>query len=214
MNSTQPPAAPEDPQPRYEPPVSPQVAPPVYAPPVYAPPVYAPPQYMPPYASTYPTAYASATPGPGEPFDGAHYAADRSRPLYSANPGQAFGRFFKNYAVFSGRASRSEYWWIVLLFWGTWFLSGTAFGIVESASYRASIDNYELLRIVGMLLGMTVTIIFIGVFIPLLAITWRRLHDANLPGPLALIAFVPFFGSIALTVLLALPPKPEGRRFM
>ena len=37
-----------------------------------------------------------------------------SRPLYGANFGQAVGRFFRKYATFTGRASRSEFWWVRL----------------------------------------------------------------------------------------------------
>ena len=36
-------------------------------------------------------------------------------PLRGATFGQAFTRFFKKYAIFHGRASRSEFWW--------WFLA-------------------------------------------------------------------------------------------
>lgn len=39
----------------------------------------------------------------------------RHQPLYGANPGNAFARYFSKYAVFTGRASRSEYWW--MQFW-------------------------------------------------------------------------------------------------
>ena len=38
-----------------------------------------------------------------------------SQPLYGASIGQAITRFFKKYATFSGRASRSEYWWVYLM---------------------------------------------------------------------------------------------------
>lgn len=37
------------------------------------------------------------------------------QPLYGATIGQAFVRFWKKYVVFSGRASRSEFWWAVLI---------------------------------------------------------------------------------------------------
>ena len=36
-------------------------------------------------------------------------------PLYGATLQQAVQRFFKKYAIFSGRASRSEYWWWALV---------------------------------------------------------------------------------------------------
>lgn len=37
-------------------------------------------------------------------------------PLYTAGPAQAVGRFFKKYAVFHGRASRAEYWWVAMTY--------------------------------------------------------------------------------------------------
>ena len=41
-------------------------------------------------------------------------------PLRGASFGQAFSRFFKKYATFHGRASRSEFWW--------WFLANAIIG--------------------------------------------------------------------------------------
>ena len=38
-------------------------------------------------------------------------------PLRGATFGQAFARFFKKYAIFHGRASRSEFWWWFLAHW-------------------------------------------------------------------------------------------------
>jgi hypothetical protein len=40
---------------------------------------------------------------------------DLDRPLYGATMGQAFARFWKKFAVFTGRASRSELWWMALI---------------------------------------------------------------------------------------------------
>lgn len=56
-------------------------------------------------------------------------------------------------------------------------------------------------------------VVGLGIVIPSWAIAWRRLHDANLAGPLALLSFVPIVGGIITLVLTVLPPKPEGRRF-
>jgi hypothetical protein len=39
-----------------------------------------------------------------------------SQPLYGASIVQAITRFFKKYATFSGRASRSEFWWAYLAY--------------------------------------------------------------------------------------------------
>lgn len=149
-------------------------------------------------------------PSPGEPFDGAAHPNDLSRPLYSANIGQAIARFFKNYAVFSGRASRSEYWWSTLALIGAWVVVGTISGIVEEMSY-SSAYGFGML---GSVMGLVIGIAYLGIIIPSLAIMWRRLHDANLAGLFFFLTFIPFFGQIALIVLLALPPKVEGRRFV
>lgn len=59
-------------------------------PPAYAAPVYTP-----------PTADAPA----GDP---------RVAPAHGVGPGQALKRFYSRYALFRGRASRSEYWWVQL----------------------------------------------------------------------------------------------------
>src|SRR6218665_2902761 len=47
-------------------------------------------------------------------------------PLYGATMRQAWTRFWKKYATFSGRASRSEFWfaylWISILVFGSYLL--------------------------------------------------------------------------------------------
>ncbi|SLM91075.1 hypothetical protein FM110_06080 [Brachybacterium nesterenkovii] len=50
----------------------------------------------------------------------------------------------------------------------------------------------------------------IVLLVSLLSLTWRRLHDAGLPGALALIGLVL---PIVPLVLCTLPPRPDGRRF-
>ena len=46
----------------------------------------------------------------------------------AGNLGEAIVRFFKKYAVFKGRASRSEFWW--------WFLTYTVVTFVLSLVFR------------------------------------------------------------------------------
>lgn len=147
-------------------------------------------------------------PGAGEPFDGAYSPEELNRPLFGASFGQAFIRFFKNYANFSGRASRSEFWWMVLIYAIAFIAIGIVAGVLESIAYGA-----RMYDAVGLVVGLAVFVVFLGSIIPWLAITWRRLHDANLPGPLYFIVFVPYLGSLVLLILNILPPKPEGRRF-
>ena len=59
-------------------------------------------------------------------------------------------------------------------------------------------------------LGGTVIIYMIiglALFLPGLALTVRRLRDAGFHWALIFVGFVPFVGSIALLVLLAMPTK-------
>lgn len=143
-------------------------------------------------------------------------AVPLSAPLYGATFGQAFKRFFLKYATFSGRASRSEYWW--------WILAESIIGIVGGFLIRTGMTT---VTVVGSRALATETHIsglgwlwiaifglwFIVTIIPSLALAWRRLHDAGLSGGFFFIGFVPFVGGIILLVLYLLPPKPEGARF-
>ncbi|MCB4208649.1 DUF805 domain-containing protein [Arthrobacter sp. UM1] len=63
----------------------------------------------------------------------------------------------------------------------------------------------------GVLLSGLLFIVMAGCLVPNLASGVRRLHDAGMSGWLWLLAVFPFFGSIALIILWALPSKPEGR---
>lgn len=71
------------------------------------------------------------------------------------------------YAEFSGRASRSEYWWFTLFT----FLVGFVFGFLDAAL------GFETEPLGP--LGATFTIL---VLLPGLAVSVRRLHDRNLSG--------------------------------
>ncbi|MGO3147024.1 MAG: DUF805 domain-containing protein [Leucobacter sp.] len=164
-----------------------------------------------PYA--YPPYQGLPAPGPGEPFDGAAHPADPSRPLYGASLPQAFTRFFKNYAVFSGRASSSEFWWVALIFGVGLSLLTIVTGALLDAMHLSASISYSFVDGVETLFALCALVIWVGLLIPSLAITWRRLHDADLAGPFFFLGCVPFFGGLVLLILLVLPPKVSGRRF-
>lgn len=157
--------------------------------------------------------------GPGAQIRGAASPEDLSLPLYGASFGQAIKRFFKNYVKFSGRASRSEFWFAYLF---------TALGTlipylllivgVVMTSVSASADPYgssgpsgASLALMG--IGGTLTGLFaLATVVPSIAISWRRLHDANYSGLLYLLTLTGI-GSIVLIVLFIMPSKPEGQRY-
>jgi uncharacterized membrane protein YhaH (DUF805 family) len=217
----QPPAAPQygAPQaPQYGAPQAPQYGAPQQAygqAPQYGAPQYATPQFQ--------AAPIGTVPGPGGYFDGASNPDDLTRPLYGASFGQAVRRFFKQYAKFSGRASRSEYWWVTLFiflveliplffyFIGLISLATTANNYDPYSGYSAGPSGFGLAMLfigVGLLL-----IVGLGLLVPSIAIAWRRLHDGNFAGPFYFLSFIPYVGGLVLLVFTLMPSKAEGRRF-
>ena len=116
----------------------------------------------------------------------------------------AIKNFFKGYVDFSGRSTRPDYWWIGLVN----IILAIPFYIV----YGSAIANPDSEAAI-MTLGLFIFIYFIfglALFLPQLALTVRRLRDAGFHWALIFVAFVPFVGSIALLVLLAMPTKEEA----
>ena len=60
--------------------------------------------------------------------------------------------------------------------------------------------------------GILMGIIALAVVVPQLAISWRRLHDANFSGLFYLLSLTGI-GGIVVLVLMIMPSKPEGQRF-
>ncbi|OAH50378.1 DUF805 domain-containing protein [Microbacterium oleivorans] len=144
--------------------------------------------------------------GPGQP--------PLEWPLYGASFAQAFVRYWKKYATFTGRASLSEFWWMRLAY----FLIAMVLVVIMigGALVGVSYDPVTGQSRPGPLIavGAILLVLFLlATIIPDAALTWRRLHDANLPGPLFFLAFIPSLGSLVLLVLTLLPTNPAGRRF-
>lgn len=97
--------------------------------------------------------------------------------------GRAIATCFRKYAVFSGRASRSEYWFFVLF----QLLLFIGLLIVDVLAFRGSM---ALLATLGWLI----------LLLPGFAVTVRRLHDIDMSGWWTLISFVPLIGAILMLV--------------
>ena len=111
---------------------------------------------------------------------------------------RAIGAVYANYATFSGRASRSEFWWF--------YLAG---GVVFLLLSRLS----DLDGGLGALFHIAQVIFTIGSTVPFLAVVSRRLHDTGHSGAYFFISFVPLVGPIVLAVWLASAPRADGARF-
>ena len=97
--------------------------------------------------------------------------------------GQAISTCYKKFFTFSGRATRSEYWWFQLFA----FLVGIGIfvlAIIAAAAMAPSDDSggFEALGgfIFVLIIGGLIALIALG--IPALAVTVRRLHDMGQPG--------------------------------
>lgn len=128
-------------------------------------------------------------------------------PLYGASPREAFVRFWTKYATFSGRASRSEFWWWTLI---SFVISAviSVFGIAlvggDMTAWNASFTKPD--DIVSYVFGL-------ATLIPTLALGTRRLHDTDRSGWLQLLLLIPLVGVIILIVWWASASIRDGERY-
>lgn len=135
-------------------------------------------------------------------------------PYYGAPFPASVRRFFKKYATFSGRASRSEYWWWTLVSVGVSIIVNIIIGAGASATPASSSLGSTPAPGPGAIVGYVLLVIWaLATIVPSLALTVRRLHDVNLSGWLVLLGLVPFLGALALLVFMILPSNPAGQRF-
>ena len=113
---------------------------------------------------------------------------------------QAYKNFFKGYADFTGRSTRSDFWWV-------WLMNSILFLPLYIFYFQmAWNDAGETDPILGVAIISIYMILGIVFFTPSLAVKVRRLRDAGLHWAFIFLYFVPM-GGIALLVLLAMPTK-------
>ncbi|MCD2511299.1 DUF805 domain-containing protein [Comamonas endophytica] len=91
---------------------------------------------------------------------------------------------FAKYADFSGRASRSEYWWFGL------FAMLVSFGL-------------------SLISGILWLLFALATVLPSIAVTTRRLHDTGRSGWWQLLYLVPVIGVVVMIVFLVQDSKGE-----
>ncbi len=102
-------------------------------------------------------------------------------------------KVLKDYAVFEGRATRSEYWYFVLI---------------------NTVITFILI-VIGNSMGNNLldTVYSLAVFIPTIAVTARRLHDIGKSGWWQLILFIPILGFIILLIFLIKDSMPFENKY-
>jgi uncharacterized membrane protein YhaH (DUF805 family) len=118
-------------------------------------------------------------------------------PYYGIGLVDAVKRGFKKYATFKGRASRSEYWWWTLFTFLAYLVLGLLTYAVGVATSRDGGRTPGALAIPLIILLM---VFFLGILLPTLALTVRRLHDTGYSGLLALLLLLPYLGSLIILI--------------
>jgi uncharacterized membrane protein YhaH (DUF805 family) len=97
---------------------------------------------------------------------------------------QAVRSVLSKYATFSGRARRAEYWWFYLFTIVVSFASSAV-----DAALNAAVNNE---------IGIVGAITSLGLLLPTLAVTARRLHDTGRTGWWMLLPVVPVLATIVV----------------
>lgn len=110
-------------------------------------------------------------------------------------------KVLNQYADFSGRARRTEYW-MYLLFNMIFLLIATILDNILGLKFYSE-SPY----------GFIYLIYSLAVFIPGLAVFVRRMHDIDKSGWWFFIAFIPIVGAIWLIVLCATEGTPGANQY-
>ena len=109
----------------------------------------------------------------------------------------AFKRKFSK----SGRSSRKEFWWLVLLF----FLSFSIFGAIVPAIDNSIIYG-EIISVI-----LTIPFLFYAIYtiILLIFVQIRRFHDLDMSGFFVLLNLIPYIGWL-ITLIIMMKPGTNG----
>jgi len=105
----------------------------------------------------------------------------------------------KKYAVFNGRASRSEYWWFVLMNIIISFVIGFVEGLLGIITETG--------------LGPISMVYALAILLPAIGVSIRRLHDTGRTGWWLLLSFVPIIGFLVLIVFYILDSEPGANEY-
>lgn len=108
----------------------------------------------------------------------------------------------QHYVNFNGRASRREFWAVML------------FSVVISFALQLLYTlGFAISEALGWLLALPFFIFAFGMVLPQLAVSVRRLHDTNKSGWWLLIGLIPIVGTIALIVLFSQASTDGANQF-
>ena len=113
-----------------------------------------------------------------------------------------------NYANFSGRARRKEYWMFFLFNMIFTIVAGIADNILGT-DFTIGEGSYS----VSMGYGWIYLIYLLAIMIPSWAVSIRRLHDVGKSGWFALITLIPLIGGIWFIILMCTDGDKEENTY-
>ncbi|MDA3045668.1 DUF805 domain-containing protein [Campylobacter sp. VBCF_06 NA8] len=96
----------------------------------------------------------------------------------------------QKFATFSGRASRSEYWWFYLFC----VLVNVATSVIDAVLGTNIVLGFDK-NGDPEVIGIVASVVAFGLLVPSFAVLWRRLHDRDISGW--------YFGAFVLSFVLA-----------
>ncbi len=113
-----------------------------------------------------------------------------------------YARAMKNYANFSGRASRKEFW-MFQLFLALIYFAALILDVYLGTTFEEGRSVFQ---------GVFSSLAFLVHLVPLIAVTVRRLHDIDKSGWYALLFIIPVVGPILWLVwMLTAGTRGENR---
>ncbi len=107
---------------------------------------------------------------------------------------EAVKSVFSNYAVFEGRARRSEYWYFFLL------------QLIVNVVVRILVNVSSVFSILAIIWAL-------ATLVPGLAVAVRRLHDTGKSGWFILLGLIPVVGGIIVLVFMVSDSLPGDNQY-
>lgn len=153
---------------------------------------------------------AAALPAAAGPRQFGRNAVAGATPVAQASTG-LWGYFRRaitsNYADFSGRARRKEYWGYALFWIIVMFVLCLA-GILADAAI-GSFDSGDMPVVTVVVMSVWV----LAMVVPSIAVSVRRQHDIGLSGWFFLLGFLPYVGQLILFVFAVIPSQKHGNKW-
>jgi len=120
---------------------------------------------------------------------------------------EAVKMFFTRYVDFEGRSTRSEFWWVFLVWW-------VAIVIMIVLLFALGFDyTAEEFKLPGILMAWILGLFYLATLIPGIALRVRRFHDQDLSGWLYLLRLIPYFGGLVILVFMIIEGTRGRNRF-